>query len=311
MSLALVFPGQGSQYVGMGKDLAERFPEAATTFEEADAVLGFSLSRVAFEGPLEVLTETKHAQPAILAHSVAVHRLVAARLGRPSSAAGHSLGEFSAHVAAGTLSFADAVQAVFVRGSLMFEAGLRRPGAMAAVLGLDEEALDRVCREVSTPESVVVPANFNSQGQVVISGDADAVERAEPVLTAAGAKRVVSLNVSGAFHSPLMQEAQEGLEAHLAALDFQAPAFPIYSNVTAEPVEDGPTARVRLVEQLTAPVRWAESVAAQVGAGADAFAELGPGSVLTRLGKRNAKGVPGRALGTVDEVEALLEEQAE
>ena len=308
MSLGLVFPGQGSQFVGMGGDLAQRFPVAAATFEEADSVLGFSLSEIAFRGPLEVLTETKHAQPAILTHSVAVHRLVAERLGTPSFGAGHSLGEFSAHVAAGTLGFADAVKAVFVRGSLMFEAGQRRPGAMAAVLGLDEDTLERICAEVSSPDSVVVPANFNSRGQVVISGDEDAVARASEALSEAGAKRVVVLNVSGAFHSPLMQEAQEGLEAHLATLEFAAPAFPIYSNVTAEPVSDGATARLRLVEQLTAPVRWAESITAQVDAGASCFVELGPGSVLTGLGRRNAKGIPGRALGSAEEVEGFLKE---
>ncbi len=311
MSLGLWFPGQGSQFVGMGADLVRRFPEARAVFEEADAVLGFSLSTLAFEGPLEELTATRYAQPAILSHSTAVYRLVRERLGEPDSAAGHSLGEFSAHVAAGTLTFAEAVEAVHVRGSLMFDAGQRRPGAMAAVLGLDDGVVECVCEEVSRTGEVVVPANFNSPGQIVVSGDEAAVERARDALKEAGAKRVLPLNVSGAFHSPLMDVAQTGLESHLVSLDFRDPRFPVFSNVTAGQVEDGGQARARLVEQLTAPVRWAESVTAQVAAGVDRFVELGPGSVLTGLGRRNAKGVPARSLNTADEVEAFLKETSQ
>ncbi|MEZ4414708.1 MAG: ACP S-malonyltransferase [Gemmatimonadota bacterium] len=309
MSLAVVFPGQGSQFVGMGADLVQRFAEARRTFEEADAELGFALSRLAFAGPAEELTATRNAQPAILVHSVAVLRVLGERLGPVGSTAGHSLGEFSAHVCAGTLSFVDALTAVHVRGSLMYEAGLARPGGMAAVLGLDDAALVAVCDEVSTPDSVVVPANFNSAGQVVVSGDRDAVERAMAPLQQAGAKRVVPLQVSGAFHSPLMVPAQEGLRRHLEGLDFHDPRVPVFSNVTAAPVQGGADARARLVEQLTAPVRWAESVAAQVAHGADRFLELGPGSVLTGLGRRNAKGVPARAVGTAAELEEFLREE--
>lgn len=294
----------------MGEDLVSRFPAAKAVFEEADDVLGFPLSKVCFQGPAGELTSTRNAQPALLTHSIAVFRLVQQSLGEVGSAAGHSLGEFSAHVAAGTLPFAQALSAVRLRGTLMFEAGLRRPGAMAAVLGMEEGRLSEVCRSVSTPNQCVVPANFNSEGQVVISGDAQAVARATVSLSEAGAKRVVPLNVSGAFHSPLMEEAQSGLRAHLSDLSFTDPRFPVVSNVTAEPVRDGATARERLVEQLTAPVRWSESVKAQVQLGADRFLELGPGSVLTGLGRRNAKGIPGRALGTADEVESFLEEMS-
>ncbi|MEZ4423972.1 MAG: ACP S-malonyltransferase [Gemmatimonadota bacterium] len=309
MSLAVMFPGQGSQAVGMGADLVARFPEARATFDEADAVLEAPLSRLAFEGPLDELTATRNAQPAILVHSVAVLRVLGARLGAVGSAAGHSLGEFSAHVCAGTLSFADALRAVRLRGTLMYDAGLARPGSMAAVLGLDDDVIADVCRDVTIDGDVVVPANFNSAGQVVVSGDRTAVTRAIPALQAAGAKRVIELQVSGAFHSPLMEPAQEGLARHLDAVTFHDPTVPVFANVTAQPVTVGAEARVRLVEQLTAPVRWAEIVHAQVAHGADRFVEIGPGSVLTGLSKRNARGVPARALGTADDIEAFLNEE--
>lgn len=308
MTTGLLFPGQGSQEVGMGKALADRYPEAARTFEEADDVLGTPLSRVAWEGPEDELRATRNAQPALLVHSVAAHRVVADRLGGVAAAAGHSLGEFSAHVAAGTLSFAEALRAVRLRGELMWEAGQERPGAMAAVLGLDDGDAETLCRETSTDVSVVVPANLNARGQIVLSGDREAVERAGEAARSAGAKRVVPLNVSGAFHSPLMEPAEAGLREGLAGTKFHAPAFPVISNVTAEPVRDGKTARDLLVRQLTSPVRWADSVASMLELGVERFVELGAGSVLCGLNKRNARGVPCVSVGDPDEVETLDEE---
>ncbi|MEQ9400020.1 MAG: ACP S-malonyltransferase [Longimicrobiales bacterium] len=303
MSLALLFPGQGSQDVGMGSALAEAHPVAADTFAEADEVLGFRLSALMADGPLDELTATKNAQPAILVHSVAVLRVVQDRLGPVALAAGHSLGEFSAHVAAGTLSFRDALEAVRLRGELMFAAGQERPGTMAAVLGLDDQALEDVCARVDA--GVCVPANFNSAGQIVISGDVDGVAQAMTLASEAGAKRVVQLNVSGAFHSPLMEPAARGLRERLESLDFADPAYPVVSNVTAQPVTSGDEARTLLVDQLTSPVRWAGSVAAMVDAGVDRFLELGPGSVLCGLNRRNAKGVPCTSLGEPADLEAL------
>lgn len=293
--------------MGMGRDLARAFPEAARTFQEADRILGVDLSRIAWEGPEEELVLTKNAQPAILTHSVAVHRVVAERLGPVSVAAGHSLGEFSAYVAAGSLAFDDALRAVRLRGELMFRAGQERPGTMAAILGLDDAAAEEACSEASTPEGVCVPANFNSAGQVVISGDVGAVERASRLATEAGAKRVVPLSVSGAFHSPLMRPAEGGLRECLEELEFSDPAYPVVSNVTAELVEDGDTARELLVRQLTSPVRWAASIRRMVEAGARAFVELGPGKVLCGLNRRNARDVPCTALGAPGDLTALDE----
>lgn len=302
MSLALIFPGQGSQHVGMARALAEAKPAAADVLHTADEVLGFSLSRIMAEGPEDELTATKNAQPALLTHSVAVLRVLADRLSPVEMAAGHSLGEFSAYVAAGALDFEDALQAVRLRGELMFQAGLMRPGTMAAILGLDDHTVEDVCTRVES--GVCVAANFNADGQVVISGDMDAVEEGMELAREAGARRVVELNVSGAFHSPLMEPAAEGLRAHLADVAFRDPDFPVFSNATAEPVRSGEIARELLVKQLTSPVRWAASISGMVTSGADRFLELGPGDVLSSLNRRNAKGVPCTSLGEPAEIEA-------
>ncbi|RMH15747.1 MAG: [acyl-carrier-protein] S-malonyltransferase [Gemmatimonadetes bacterium] len=310
MTLALLFPGQGSQYVGMGRDLAAAFPEAARVFEEADDLLGFSLSGLCWEGPEDELTLTRNAQPALLTHSVAAYRVVRDRLGPVAFAAGHSLGEFSAHVAAGTLTFADALGAVRRRGELMFEAGEARPGSMAAMLGLDDADVERVCAAASREESVCVPANYNAPGQVVVSGDVAAVERAGDLAREAGARRVVPLNVSGAFHSPLMAPAEAGLAEHLAGIDFADPVYPVVSNVTAAPVRSGEEARTLLVRQLTSAVRWSQSITALVEAGVDRFVELGAGSVLCGLNRRNARGVPCASVGAPDDLQALEEGEA-
>jgi [acyl-carrier-protein] S-malonyltransferase len=294
----------------MGKTLATNFAVARELFEEADEALGFRLSKLSWEGPEAELTETRNAQPAILTHSVAAYRVVQEELGNVCAAAGHSLGEFSAHVAAGTLPFNQAVDLVRLRGQLMFETGVQRPGTMSAVLGLADEVVDEVCRSVSAEGSVVVPANFNTPGQVVVSGDEDAVERVTPALHEAGAKKVVPLKVSGAFHSPLMEPAAPGLESRLARIEVSDPSFPVISNVTAVPVEGADAVRGLLVRQVTSAVRWAESIGRMVALGAERFVELGPGSVLTGLNRRNARGVPSLAVGSAEDVDALREDDS-
>ena len=300
MSLALIFPGQGSQVVGMGRALAASDARADAAFATADEVLGFSLSGLMRDGPEHELTATQNAQPAILAHSVAVLRTIEDQMGPVAYAAGHSLGEFSAHVAAGTLRYEDALAVVRLRGELMFAAGQKRSGTMAAILGLSDEEVEAVCTEVDA--GTCVPANFNASGQVVVSGDIAGVEQGMERATDAGARRVVRLNVSGAFHSPLMEPAVDGLRDKLQSIEFQDPAYPVFSNVTASPVTSGSEARQLMVDQLTSAVRWSASVAAMVDAGADRFLELGPGSVLCGLNRRNAKGVPCRSIGDTEDL---------
>ncbi|TVP60285.1 MAG: [acyl-carrier-protein] S-malonyltransferase [Gemmatimonadales bacterium] len=309
MSLALLLPGQGSQHVGMGRELASVEPEARRTFDEADEVLGLPLSRIMWEGPEAELLLTRNAQPAILTHSVAVFRSCLEALGPVTCAGGHSVGEFSAWVAAGAISFADALEVVRLRGELMYEAGTRRPGSMAALLGIDDEGARALCEQASSgPTSLVVPANLNAPGQVVISGDEDAIQRAIEGARDAGAKKAIRLNVSGAFHSPLMEPAVEGLRERLARVTFERPDFPVVSNVTAALVEDPADISGLLVQQLTMPVRWAESVDAMVSAGVDRFLELGPGSVLTGLNRRNARGMSSTALEGPDAIAEFRKE---
>ena len=305
MSLSLIFPGQGSQAVGMASALATSDARAATVLATADEVLGFSLSGLMRDGPEDELTATQNAQPAILVHSVAVLRLIEDEIGPVACAAGHSLGEFSAYVAAGTLTYEDALDVVRLRGELMFAAGQRRPGTMAAILGLSDDEVEAVCAEVDA--GICVPANFNASGQVVVSGDIAGVEQGMERATDAGARRVVRLNVSGAFHSPLMEPAADGLRDKLESIDFQDPRYPVFSNVTAGPVTSGSEARKLLVEQLTSPVRWSASVGAMVDAGTDRFLELGPGSVLRGLNRRNAKGVPCSSIGEPEDLESLVD----
>jgi [acyl-carrier-protein] S-malonyltransferase len=306
--IALLFPGQGSQAVGMGRDLAERYPAARALYEEADDVLGTAFSRLCWDGPAGELTLTVNAQPALLIHSAAVWAVLRDAGLDVVCAAGHSLGEFSAWHAAGSLGFADAVRTVRRRGELMLESGRARPGTMAAVLGLDDSIVEGVCRDASAEGSVVVPANFNTPGQVVISGDVDAVERAGPMLVSAGARKVQPLAVSGAFHSPLMAVAEQGLRERLEDVDFRAPAFAVISNVTAQPVTDPLDARRLLVEQLTSPVRWSESVATMLQMGAERFIEVGAGRVLVRMLRRIDPAADGRgtAVGTADAIETLF-----
>ncbi len=308
MTLALIFPGQGSQYVGMAQALAAQEPAAAAVLEEANDILGVHLSGLMADGPEDELVATRNAQPAILTHSVAVLRVAGERLEPVALAAGHSLGEFSAHVAAGTLSFEDALRTVRLRGELMYDAGLTRPGTMAAVLGLADDAIEDVCARVDA--GICQPANFNSEGQVVISGDVAGVEQGSALAAEAGAKKVVPLSVSGAFHSELMAPAAEGLAEHLAGVAFHDPAYPVVSNVTAAPVTTGAEARELLVRQVTSPVRWSASIATMVEAGVDRFIELGPGKVLSGLNRRNARGIPCSNLGEPVDFESLERDES-
>lgn len=306
MRAVVLCPGQGAQRVGMGKDLAERFPAAREVFDAADAALDFPLSRLMWDGPETDLTLTHNAQPAILVHSLAVHAALRGCL-EPAASAGHSLGEYTAYAVLGALQLADAVRLVRRRGELMLEAGARRPGTMAAVIGLAGERVAEVCATVSTTDAVVVAANLNAPDQTVISGDPAGVERAGTALKEAGARRVLPLKVSGAFHSPLMAPAQDGLRAALDAVALDDPAAPVVANASAEPVRDRQAARRLLAEQLTAPVRWVASMqCAAALAGGAPFVELGPGSVLAGLVKRIVPDASAVSLGTAAEVDAFL-----
>lgn len=310
MNVALLCPGQGAQRVGMGRDLADAFPAARAAFAAVDAALGFSLSTVMWEGPEDLLTRTDHAQPAILAHSAAVWSVVGAGLApRVRVAAGHSLGEYSAYHAAGSLDLAAAAKLVRRRGELMRAAGDSRPGTMAAVMGLDAERVVSVCVEASGGGEVVVAANLNAPDQTVISGDPAAVARAGELLKAAGAKRVLPLKVSGAFHSPLMGPPAAEFAADLAGAGLGTPRFPIVANASATPVSDPAEALRLLSAQLTSPVRWVEGVRrlAETAGEHARFVEIGPGSVLTGLARRILPGCETLNLGTAAEVAAFLE----
>ena len=280
--IAFVFPGQGSQKVGMGRALAESFPECRGVFDEADAALGESLSGLCFDGPEDRLVLTENTQPAILTVSIAAARLLESRGIRPSITAGHSLGEYSAHVAAGTLSFADAVRIVRRRGRYMQEAVPVGRGAMAAILGLDGDKVAQACDEAAEGD-VVAPANLNAPGQVVIAGSTEAVTRAGERAKALGAKRVVMLPVSAPFHCALMKPAEERLAPELRALPSSTPRVPVIANVDAEAKTDGPSAIEALVRQVSSPVRWEDVVRRLASSGIRAYVEVGPGTVLSGL----------------------------
>jgi [acyl-carrier-protein] S-malonyltransferase len=283
MAIAYIFPGQGSQYAGMGKDLAEKFPAARQVFEEADAALGFSLSELCFNGPAEQLQLTENTQPAILTTSVATLRAMESEgFPKPDFVAGHSLGEYSALVAAGSLSLSDAVRIVRARGRYMQEAVPVGTGAMAAILGADLETIAAACAEASQGE-VCSPANVNSPNQVVIAGDAAAIDRAIELLKTRGAKRAVKLNVSAPFHCALMKPAQDRLAADLNEISLNDLATPLVTNVDAKAINAGAEARESLVRQVSQPVRWLESVEFLANQGVQSFIEVGPGKVLSGL----------------------------
>lgn len=307
MSAGLLFPGQGSQHIGMGQSLARRFPEARAAFEEADDALGFSLSRLAWEGPIERLTATENAQPALYVHGLAVYRVIRDRIGHVAVAAGHSLGELTAHAAAGTYSFADGLHAVKRRGQLMARAGEMAPGTMAAVIGLSADSVTQLCLEAADAGMTVVPANLNAKSQVVVSGDAAGVEWLCSTAGRNGARRVIPLKVSAAFHSPLMAPAAEEFRVYLDEMRLEPPDFPVVSNVTAEVESDPEGIRRLLVRQLTSPVRWIECVVRARARGVTRFLELGPGRVLAGLNRRNARGIPTSSLGSPECIDSMEE----
>lgn len=304
---AFVFPGQGSQAVGMGRDLAAVYSVAQKTFEEADSVLGFSLSKMMWEGPTEELNDTVNTQPALYVHSVAAYRVFCELFPefKPISVAGHSLGELSALTAAGALAFEDGIKLVRLRGELMKRAGEMSPGGMAAVLNLDIPALDKVCAEASTEGEIVQVANDNCPGQVVISGAKAAVERAIAGAKAAGAKRAIPLAVSIAAHSPLMAPIQAEFEEAVKATPFHRARTPVIGNVKAEPMTTADQFRTDVVAQLTSRVRWTESVQFLIGQGIQTFVEMGSGVVLLGLIRRIDESVTGLPFGSPADVEAL------
>lgn len=303
---AFVFPGQGAQKVGMGRDWAEAFPAARETFEEADEALGFPLSKLCWEGPEEDLQLTANTQPALLATSLAIHRAATGQGLAAQVMAGHSLGEYTALVAAGALAYGDALRLVRRRGELMQEAVPVGQGAMAAVIGLDDDTVAAVTAEAAAGEVCSV-ANLNSPGQVVLAGHRGAVERAVELAKERGAKKAVLLKVSAPFHSALMRPAREGLAPLLAATAFADPALPVVSNVDAAPVTAGDAARDALVRQVDAPVRWVESVRWMAAeAGVTRFIELGPSKVLSALIRRTVDGVESLTLQTPESLEKVL-----
>ncbi len=306
MSLAFVFPGQGSQAVGMGKQLADAFPAARQVFEEVDAALGEPLSKIMWEGPAETLTLTENTQPALLAHSLAVMRVLQTEAGidlarDAAFVAGHSLGEYSALAAAGAFTLADAARLVRIRGRAMQKAVPVGVGAMAALLGLEFDQAAGVAAEAAQGQ-VCQAANDNGGGQVVVSGDKAAVERAVEIAKQKGAKRAMMLTVSAPFHCALMQPAADAMAEALAGVALRAPAVPVVANVIARPVSEPAEIVRRLIEQVTGTVRWRESVAYMAGQGVTAFYEVGTGKVLSALVKRIADGAIGVAIGSPDDV---------
>ena len=282
--IAYIFPGQGSQYVGMGRELCEKSPAAREIFERADRCLGFPLSRICFEGPETELRQTRNTQPAIFLHSIACTMLLNGRE-EVGMAAGHSLGEYTALVFSGAIGFEDGLRLVRLRGELMQRAGEEQPGTMAAVVGCEPDTVVAVCDEASAA-GVVQCANFNSPGQIVVSGSVAGVRRAMELAKAKGAKLVKELVVSGAFHSPLMQSARDGLREALARTSLHDAKIPVYANVTAKPVRAAGEIRTLLEQQLTSAVRWEESVRRMTADGATEYVEIGPGKVLQGLVKR-------------------------
>ena len=308
---AFLFPGQGSQYVGMGQDLYEAYPEARAIFDQADDVLGFALSDLCFNGPEETLKDTVNTQPAIFVTSTALLRVLESnRLQTPGFVAGHSLGEYSALMAAGAMDFATGLQLVRERGRLMKEAGERSPGGMAAVLGLETKVVNEICRQAREETGgILQAANYNSPGQVVISGDFGTRDVAIELAKAQGARRVVPLAVSIASHSPLMECIVAEFHQVVEAVEFRMPTVPVVANVSAEPLGSPEAIRGELVQQLTSPVRWAESVQYMIGQGVTEFVEIGPKDVLTKLMRRIDKSVQAMSVGDATAIDSKCTEE--
>ena len=286
---AFVFPGQGAQFVGMGKDLYDNNPLAKELFEKANDILGFRITDIMFSGTDEELKQTKVTQPAIFLHSVILAKTLGDQF-KPDMTAGHSLGEFSALVAAGALNFEDGLKLVYARAMAMQKACEAAPSTMAAIVGLDDATIENVCTEINTENNVVVPANYNCPGQLVISGNVEAVKAACEKLKEAGAKRALLLPVGGAFHSPLMQPAKDELQAAIEATTFNTPKCAVYQNVDAQAHTDAEEIKANLIAQLTASVRWTQEVQNMIAAGATDFTECGPGKVLQGMIGKIAKG---------------------
>lgn len=313
MNVILLFPGQGSQKPGMGKDLAAAFPAAHDAFQHIDDALGSALSSLCFDGPADELTLTSNAQPALFAHGAAawavVRDIIADRI---VAAAGHSLGELTAHYAAGSFARDAGAKLVRTRGEIMRDIGAARPGTMAAVLGRMSTPIEAVCEQATREAGVVVPANYNTDEQIVVSGEVAGVERAMELAKEAGAKRAIRLAVSGAFHSPLMQPAEIAFSGAIKGTTFVDPGFPVFSNVTAEPCTAAADARTLLLRQLTSPVRWSAEVRAMAESFPDAlYVELGPGNVLCGLVSRIIPGARTVAVGVPADVDRLAEKLAE
>jgi [acyl-carrier-protein] S-malonyltransferase len=307
MKAAMIFPGQGSQFVGMGKDLVENFPRAAEIYREADETLRYPISRLCFQGAPESLKETRNAQPAILLHSIAAAQILREEGGiEPAVAAGHSLGEYSALVVAGVISAMDALKIVRKRGELMFSAGMEQPGTMAALIGLDRGEVESICGEASGSGEIVVIANINSPGQTVISGHTKAVEKAIELAEKRGAKKVVRLNVSGAFHSPLVASAQEELVSYIEDFTFSDTGVGVICNADAKVVRRKEEIIDALSRQLTSPVLWSDSMKVLINSWEGTILEVGPGRVLTGLMKRIDRGREVRTAGTAGELEKLI-----